>query len=1370
MIKRNTLFEKCLFLLVLLLGSLVNLNAQNNCNFLCNSDFEDKQFLNPGNWGFFHKDSLPCWETTATDNWIEIWSDGNGGIPAYSGNQFIELNANQVSTLYQDFTAIPGSSVNISFAHRGRSGNETISVSVGPLGGPYVALDTFTTGTSNWSYYTVSYSFPNNGNTNYSLRFNSLGGGSVGNFLDAISIELPKPEISFIKRNDSCGNNTGRLSATVTNGTAPFSYLWSNNSTGTFINNLSTGFYSLRVSDAYGCSDTLIDTVRNIRVTVLNNLSVNNNQQCLNENGFLFNQSNNWSSTTFNWNFDDATFSNASSPNKIYSNPGTYNVTLIGTMHLGCKDTLFIPVTVFPSPNNQFMVNNDEQCLRNNSFVFTNQSNILSGTLSYKWYFGNGDSSELSSPSLNYLADNNYMVSLISNSNFGCKDTAFLPIVVHPNPKADFISNVSEMCFKGNRFDFTNLSSVNGSIPLGYNWSFGDNQTSQLSNPALVYNTHGNYNVQLIVSTNFGCLDTVVKSIEVFPSPEANYTPSDWAVCFKNHSISFTNLSTIAYHNLTYSWDFGDGNSSLFDNPTHVYNNANNYNVNLVVTSEKNCADTITQIIEIYPMPVSSFTLNYAEACLNENVFQANNISSIASGTFNSYWYNNNSLIDSSFMLNYHFTDSGNYWIQLITVSNAQCVDTSKQLIRVNKNPSSITNFTMPDACFYQHLLFVNSTVNVYNGNYSSNYLLSDLTQYNNTNSFTHQFAYADTFTVTQIVTDDKTCTDTSAFNVIVLPQPKAILNKNEINQCVNTNLIEFTDLTEDNGISYTRTWQIIDENVTSNDSILQYQFNVDGDKKVYLLAKGSSGCQSFDSTIIEILPNNTLNIVLSNDSFCFDEQNLQYVYNGSIDFNDLGGLTWIFGDASISNSEQGTKIYNNTGIYNGLLISETDLGCMDTATFRVEILANPTARIGVNDSVWCLNNQQINLSSLSTSSQGVINSWNWNLGDNTSSINPNIINKRYNNFGIFPVSLIIKSSNSCSDTAYERMKVYRNPVAQFTLNQTESCLKGNRFVMNSSSQFFQNLKQNYWNVLSENKKDSGKVFNHNATSAGIHTIQLVSLDHLNCADTIEKTIVIHPQSNVSFTVDSVCFKEANTLISTSTIQSGVITDWMWRLGDGSQDTGEQISHTYNRAGAYSVQLITKTDFNCLDTLLIDDIAMVRELPKADFYYQKTLDSMHITGYNFYNNSQSNGTLSYLWNFNQFTNSIQENPFIRFYDTGKMTVTLLVTDEHGCSGTVVKKFINYPVTKMFTPNAFSPNNDGVNDVFKVDGVAYARKFKLEIFNRWGELLFETTDLNQGWDGKYKDEYVSEGVYVARIFYQGFSGEIYAVKDTITVLR
>ena len=165
----------------------------NNVSSLCNTGFDDPIGVPTGGSLMVNQSVFACWKTTASDGMIEVWSSGNESTPSYSGTQFIELNANLVSTLYQDITVLPGSTVNISFAHRGRfSGTDVMRVEIGPIGGPYVSLGEFSATPAAWVYNTVAYTFPTNSNYNYSLRFVSVSAGtsqlSVGNFIDAISM------------------------------------------------------------------------------------------------------------------------------------------------------------------------------------------------------------------------------------------------------------------------------------------------------------------------------------------------------------------------------------------------------------------------------------------------------------------------------------------------------------------------------------------------------------------------------------------------------------------------------------------------------------------------------------------------------------------------------------------------------------------------------------------------------------------------------------------------------------------------------------------------------------------------------------------------------------------------------------------------------------------------------------------------------------------------------------------------------------------------------------------------------------------------------------------------------------------------------
>jgi gliding motility-associated-like protein len=157
----------------------------------CNTDFESPVAtgVSPN---LFNENLVPCWDTTSSDGIIEIWPPGFENTFAYSGNQLIELNGNFPGALFQDFNVIPGTSISVSFAHRGRQGNDMVGVEIGPLGGPYVSLGNFTDGNTAWVLHSLNYTIPTGAGNNYTLRFVSVsaagGSPSIGNLLDAISI------------------------------------------------------------------------------------------------------------------------------------------------------------------------------------------------------------------------------------------------------------------------------------------------------------------------------------------------------------------------------------------------------------------------------------------------------------------------------------------------------------------------------------------------------------------------------------------------------------------------------------------------------------------------------------------------------------------------------------------------------------------------------------------------------------------------------------------------------------------------------------------------------------------------------------------------------------------------------------------------------------------------------------------------------------------------------------------------------------------------------------------------------------------------------------------------------------------------------
>ncbi|MEZ0486036.1 hypothetical protein [Fibrella aquatica] len=248
----------------LIIGLFVSLllltqDAWSQCTYLLNTDFEDTQIGASIVTVNQSTGTIAPWRTTARDGAQEIWRSGFNGVPSYSGNQFIELNANVAATTFQNFVAPGGTMFTLNFAHRGRSGVDVMNVSIGSpsptslasgtavSGTTYLNLGNFSDGNTAWGYYTVSFTLPTGvANNAFSIRFTSVsaagGNTSVGNFLDAISIADLAPTLNGSRTVTlACPQTTTSLSGfTPTNQPAGTIQTWHTGAVATDANRLSS--------------------------------------------------------------------------------------------------------------------------------------------------------------------------------------------------------------------------------------------------------------------------------------------------------------------------------------------------------------------------------------------------------------------------------------------------------------------------------------------------------------------------------------------------------------------------------------------------------------------------------------------------------------------------------------------------------------------------------------------------------------------------------------------------------------------------------------------------------------------------------------------------------------------------------------------------------------------------------------------------------------------------------------------------------------------------------------------------------------------------------------------------------------------------
>lgn len=243
----------------------------------------------------------------------------------------------------------------------------------------------------------------------------------------------------------------------------------------------------------------------------------------------------------------------------------------------------------------------------------------------------------------------------------------------------------------------------------------------------------------------------------------------------------------------------------------------------------------------------------------------------------------------------------------------------------------------------------------------------------------------------------------------------------------------------------------------------------------------------------------------------------------------------------------------------------------------------------------------------------------------------------------------------------------------------------------------------------------------------------VIVTDEFGCVNE-SNSISVDVQSDFSadFYFEGICVNSPTSFFNTSYSLEGEISSVIWDFGNEIKSFQDSVLYSYDFVGDYQVSLLIETASGCRDSI-IKTVSML-ENPKANFNYnQNTILTLN-PEINFLNNS-INAT-SYLWDFGNSIYSVTESPSYIYDDPGVYDVTLFVKDVNECIDSITKYIVIHYDFELYVPNAFTPNYDGDNDQFGPQGSRMDRykSYSFYIYNQWGEIIFETEDINEWWDG------------------------------------
>jgi PKD repeat protein len=396
-------------------------------------------------------------------------------------------------------------------------------------------------------------------------------------------------------------------------------------------------------------------------------------------------------------------------------------------------------------------------------------------------------------------------------------------------------------------------------------WDFNDiasgiKNHSRVFEPKHFFADTGIYKVKIIVYRDT-IVDTFARNIRISLYPSAVFIVSDTALCLKDNHFSFTNASSINIGNITYDWDFGDGdtNKQFTTDAMHSYLKDSTYKVRLVAISDYGCMDTAYKQITVYPTPKPDFTISDTMLCLKNNVFNFNNKTlNFKPGTLNFLWSFGDSLSDTTFNTIYSYNYADTFNVNLFITTDKGCKDTAGRKIIVLPSPKADFSVNDTSQCFKTNFFnFTNlSTISQGTLNYNWDFGNSKTSAVKDTS-----FGYNTTriYSIRQIAISDKACTDTAFKKIYVNPEPQAAFTLNDSIQCFSWNKFIFTNhttITNDTFYSY---WDCGDSVYTDTLFSPVYIYTKTGNFTVKLLTISTYGCKDSAFKKVAVYPQSAI-------------------------------------------------------------------------------------------------------------------------------------------------------------------------------------------------------------------------------------------------------------------------------------------------------------------------------------------------------------------------------------------------------------------------------------------------------------------------------------------------------------------------------
>ncbi len=1075
---------------------------------------------------------------------------------------------------------------------------------------------------------------------------------------------------------------------------------------------------------------------------------------------------------SYNWTFDDGTTSTASNPNTLldYEGPNEYAINGLITFMTsvefttanGCTGT----ATVLDSislPNALIYQDQNQGCAPLNVDFTDNSGHYYGGEIvEWEWHFGDGTietNNTSTDPSHTYANAGEYEAFLVITTDAGCIDTSFFQdIVVGEELNPSFTLSATSVC-PGEPFSIINTSSDLDLIDA-YAYS-GDMNTFGAcldeASPTFVFDdVAGQETITQFVEYN-GCVSESTQEITVNgPVAKISYG------CNCDTPFDYT-FEAEVYDADSWTWDFGDGTvvpNSTSSFISHTYASTGDYTAVITATNgSSGCGDFIDSVHVKVRDLIPALEIP-ARSCFGEEVtLNASNSIDVGAndGCERNYlWeFDDGSRPYKTLgsFTNHTFEMNGVNTVTLSVKDDNECVRTTTATIKVFDVEAAYDADTLygcpPLEVNFSDLSTGDTTIVAWTWNFGDGSVESS--DQNPNHIFDNPvFGPGNTPLPNQItleVTDILGCTST--INNLVIQQLGPNPNfgpSSPTNICVGDD-VSFVP-SGSNTTYHTYEWDYGNGD-SSEGPVGSSTFELSGQYEITLVVTDTVGCsRELTQTLVNV---QDYPVAIIDPSFNVGDV---LCYPTIIDYVDVSinpfpsSRTWLLeGNPPTSNPATSTT-YTLPGEYDVSLSVTSTHGCMHDTSLTV-VIEGPLGEIVLDPEAICPGGDI----SLSLADTADLAFWSFTLGDGNSVSNQLPVDYTYaDDFipgsGFTNIVLVMHSPDSACSAGRQVELTIEEVIADFALNQDIN-VEDSIHCFGIPDSFFNTSSANAtsfdWTVESNGNTYTTENVQNIDLPVGTSVIELIVESDLGCRDTLYRTMEIFPLPEPTITPGtSICQGEDYVLMA----DGGETYSWTPVIGL-DDPTSNVVVATPEFTTTYTV-LVTDTN-NCSESI---SSQLFVYLPPPSVSEDTTLYIGDYDNAGFYLGEG----YTYQWSPNIYLGcDTCANTWFRPLED--ITYTLTISDTLGCFS--IDSYFAYSIIEVESvslPDAFTPNGDGINDVIFVKGWGIEEIHSFQIYNRWGELVFETNDINEGWDGTYKGELQNSDSYAYVVVAKNFISE------------